>query len=75
MVPTIKMNFQSEIAYAKNLWVCDDCLNEKGVGLRDSQSPILICPAYEALRQGKNLESDSDLVEYYKLVLKKRSDV
>ena len=74
MVPTIKMNFQSEPAYARNLWACDICLIENGIGLRDSQSHILICPAYESFRHGKNLECDSDLVDYYKLVLKERSN-
>ena len=36
MVPTIKMNFQSDPGYTKNFWACDNYLCSKGIGSRDS---------------------------------------
>ena len=73
-VPTIKMNFQFDISYTRKLWACDYCLGEKGISLLDSQSHILTCPAYEAFTHGNSLSCDSDLVEYFKSVLKERSN-
>ena len=72
MVPTIKMNFQSDQGYAQKLWACDNCLSSKGIGSRDSQNHVLICPAYESFRLSRNLECDRDLVDYFKLVLEMR---
>ena len=38
----------------------------------DSQAHIVGCPAYAALREGKDLESDADLAEYYQKIMKIR---
>ena len=40
----------------------------------DSQSHIVWCPAYAELREGKDLNSDQDLVTYYHEVMKIRED-
>ena len=63
-----KMNRKNDQMYAQDLWKCDDCHS------MDSQAHIVWCPAYAALREGKNLESDRDLVEYYQKVMKIRED-
>ena len=39
--------------------MCDSC--EKAV---DTQAHILWCPAYMNLREGKDINSDDDLIEY-----------
>ena len=72
-MPNIKINFQLDIGFTNKSWACEDCLDSKGIGKRDSQNHVLICPAYEDFRQDKNLDCDSDLVDYYKLVLNRRS--
>ena len=53
-----KVNYQSDPKYSKDLWFCDSC--ERQI---DSMSHVTICPAYKSLREGKNIESDKDLVE------------
>ena len=63
-----KMNMKSNPKFAEQLWKCDDCLS------MDSQSHILWCPAYAPLREGKNLSSDLDLVQYYQAVIKLREE-
>ena len=44
-------------------------------GQRDTQTHVLICPGYAELRQGMNLDEDSDLVKYFSLVIKRRLDI
>ena len=73
MVPTIKMNFQSDPGYTKKFWACDNYLCSKGIGSRDSQNHVLVCPAYQDFRLNRDLNCDRDLVDYYKLVLEHRS--
>ena len=58
-----KMNQQSDKAHAKSLWKCDEC------GNIDSQSHIVWCPFFADLREGKSLQNDDDLVEYFREVL------
>ena len=72
MTPTIRMNFQSDKQFAIKLWACQSCFDKGGVGVRDTQHHVLICPAYEKLRQGKNLHSDKELVDYFSSVIKTR---
>ena len=65
----VKMNQRSSKAHAKNLWKCSEC------GNIDTQSHILWCPFHAHLREGKSLESDSDLVEYMKKVFIVREEL
>ena len=60
----VKMNRKNDPKYAQDLWKCDDCQS------MDSQAHIVWCPAYATLREGKDLKSDADLVEYYQKVMK-----
>ena len=59
-----KFNFKNKASYAEQNWLCDSC--EKAV---ETQSHILWCPAYQNLRQDKDLNSDKDLVDYFMKVL------
>ena len=63
-----KMNQQNRKDFAHNLWKCSECGNV------DTQSHILWCPYFASLREGKSLESDLDLVKYFKEVFKIRDD-
>ena len=77
MTPTVRMNFPSDTEFARKLWTCPGCSEDKTEhntveGRRDTQAHILICPGYEDLRQDKDLSSDKDLVGYFRLVMKKR---
>ena len=56
MTKTVKLNFASDRQFAADLWTCWHC------PMVDSQSHVRICPAYENLRAGKNLDNDQDLV-------------
>lgn len=72
MVPNIKMNFQSEKRFAKNLWVCEACKPPNDIGYRDTQEHVLVCSAYKQFRNGKDLQKDKDLVDYFACVLQQR---
>ena len=66
MTKTVQMNFKGEPKYIKNGWKCQDC------DTPDTQDHILRCPCYQQLRVGKNLESDKDLVQYFRKVIQIR---
>ena len=61
-----KMNQPSDRFNKENLWRCPAC------GNIDTQKHIKWCPAFKELREGRSLNSDSDLVGYFKDVLKIR---
>ena len=65
-----KMNSMNNPAYKNEMWMCDSC--ESCI---DSQSHILYCPAYEKLREGKNLSSDEDIVTYFREVMQIRMNL
>ena len=64
----IKMNQQSNKTFAKQLWKCSEC------GNIDTQSHVLWCPYFASHREGKSLDNDLDLVNYFKQVFKFRED-
>ena len=61
-----KMNQSSSKCNKASLWQCEDC------GYIDSQTHIIHCPAYKDLREGKDLNSDVDVANYFKEVLRIR---
>ena len=65
-----KMNYFNDPKYRAEMWRCDSCRTRI-----DSQSHILYCPAYQKLREGKNLNSDQDIVTYFREVLKIRNEL
>ena len=78
MTPTVQMNFQSDPQFASQFWTCSGCavgnMAKEVVGCRDTQQHVLICPGYAEFREGKNLDVDKDLVQYFAKVLKLRQD-
>ena len=73
MTPTVKMNFQSNTQYIRDLWSCPGCSIPGDVmGNRDTQQHVLLCPAYEEYREGKDITNDNDLVRYFEQVIKRR---
>ena len=62
-----KFNYKNKKSYRKELWNCDSCKSSI-----ETQSHLLWCPTYKDIRQGKNLNSDKDLVEYFQQVLQFR---
>ena len=64
-----KMNMKSNAKFAADLWKCDECFS------LDSQSHILWCEAYAPIREGKSLDNDNDIVQYYQEVMKIRGEI
>ena len=73
MTPKVKMNFQSDKAFSKILWKCENCSSESEIGVRDSQSHVVLCPAFASLREGKDMSKDKDLVDYFRAVIQQRT--
>ena len=75
MTPTVKMNFQSDTDYTRDLWSCPGCSIPGDImGSRDTQQHVLICCTYEEFRVGKDLTKDKDIVKYFEKVIQKRLD-
>ena len=71
MLPSIKMNFQSDKKFTADCWTCDGC-RDGFTDNRDSQNHVIFCEAYEEFRIGKDLSKDQDLVDYFKSVIEHR---
>ena len=73
MTPTVKMNFQSDSVFTRELWTCPGCSIPGDVtGCRDTQRHIMVCTGYESLRQDKDLSTDKGIVSYFQQVMKLR---
>ena len=62
-----KMNFSNDMTNRASLWQCDSC--ETNI---DTHKHILFCPAYKTLREGKSMDNDKDVVNYFIEVMKIR---
>ena len=69
MTKTVKMHFQSDPKFAKDLWKCWHCQNI------DTSIHIKSCQAYSELRLNKNLDFDPDLVKYFEEVIQLRESM
>ena len=70
MMVDAKMNFRNKKEYSKKLWLCDSCTSSI-----ESQSHLIWCPAYQYLRENKNLNDDQDMINYIKEVLEIRDEL
>ena len=66
---TVKMNFFNDKKYSADLWRCWHCPS------MDSQSHIRVCPAYQKFREGRDLDNDLDLVNFFQQVIKLRDSI
>jgi hypothetical protein len=69
MTKTVRMNFSSDPKNARDLWQCWHC------DKIDSQAHILHCTEHEYFREGKSLDNDLDLVEYFLQVINLRENL
>ena len=52
MTPNVKMNFQSDPEYTRDMWRCSGCLAEDNpMGNRDTQLHVTVCPGYGEYRR------------------------
>ena len=65
-----KINFKNKADYKAENYMCDSCEREI-----DENTHVLHCQSYMSLREGKNLNSDTDLGEYLRQVLSIRSEL
>ena len=65
LVEGIKGNFKNR--FRNSDMQCQGCKS-----MEDSQLHVLVCGAYGDLRVGKDLEKDSDMVEYFREVVRRR---
>ena len=65
-----KLNFKQKPEYKHEKYLCDSCESEI-----DENTHVLFCHAYQSLREGKDLNSDSDLSDYLRKVLHIRSEL
>ena len=68
MTKTVKSHFWGDKKFSQELWMCTFCSNIENI------SHIKFCPMYSQLREGKDLNNDSDLVQYFTEVLKMREN-
>ena len=66
MARSIQTNYRGNPSYMLNNWRCVGC------GEVDSQEHVIVCKAYEKLRNGKDLNDDFDLVKYFREVINLR---
>ena len=57
-----KFNYKNDPEYSADLWWCSSCMS----GHIETQSHILYCDAYAELRADKDINNNTDLVEYMK---------
>jgi hypothetical protein len=61
----VKENFKNMYKNRRNGLSCDSCQSQEV----ESQSHVLLCPAYDKLRDGLDLAKQDDLIRYYREVL------
>lgn len=77
MTPSIKFNTPSDPQDTRDLWAGFDCADPRdpaGTGLVDCQANVMVCPAHADLRSDADLEDDKQLVNYFRLVIRRRQE-
>ena len=67
MTRSVKMNFKGVKSFAAENWLCNDCL------VPDTQEHLMECPAFSSFRVGKDLQTDKNLVDYFRQIILLRS--
>ena len=66
-IPTVKSHFKSNQDYSESLYACPEGCNKI-----DTSNHIKYCPVYADMREGLCLESDSDLVSYFQMLIEQQ---
>ena len=61
-------NFRGSRQFESSGWLCQAC----GSGVWEDQDHLGHCTGYSDLLQGRDLASDTELVEFYTLVMERR---
>ena len=69
MTKTVQYHFRRDKGYTASMWSCVSCQKI------DSINHIKVCPKYDHLRLGKDLNDDKDLVHYVQEVVAARNAV
>ena len=69
MIKEAKLNFPNDPKFKSQGFQCDFCPSIS------SQNHIKVCEEYEHLREGKDLENDLDMIQYFVDVIKFRQEV
>ena len=68
MLKEAKLNFPSDPKYKAKGYRCDYCPSIS------SQNHIRVCSEFQYLREGRNLDNDTELIQYFVDVNKVRQD-
>ena len=66
------MNLQSDKAFSSSPWACEGCKDIQGNGYVNTEIQVKSCITYKNLKEGKDLDKDKDLVDYFVEVLRQR---
>ena len=66
MTMTVQANYKGDQTFKSNGWKCQECQ------VLDTQEHVVRCLIYISLRNGKDLSSDRDIVEYFRRVIDSR---
>ena len=67
MLKTVQMNYKHVPEYQANQWKCV-------CGQPDYQAHLETCSSYLHLQNGLNMQCDADIVKFYQLVIKERTE-
>ena len=63
-------NYSHHTKYEATGWLCQAC----DLHIREDQDHITQCKGYSDLLQGRNMDDDKELVEFYRLVMARREE-
>ena len=63
-------NYSHHQRYARSGWQCRACSRQ----VREDQDHLLQCEGYSDLVQGKNMDEDEELVQFYREVMARREE-
>ena len=61
-------NYPGHMRYLATGWQCQACMQQ----VREDQDHLTLCGGYRDLLEGKDLESDEDLVDFFRKVMARR---
>ena len=76
MVPSIRNNFRNNKRYKEENYQCPDCFAMGIPDKQDEQEHVLTssCVANSDLREGRNLENDKDICDFFRDLVNRRNE-